>query len=390
LGQLRSIGEINNLCEFRSAARKNLPKRVFDYADGGADDEWSLSQNISAHNRYALVPHLKKKRLATSSAVEFLGSPLGLPIILSPVGGLAVFHPKKEYAVIGAASKYGAMFTLSIVGTISIEEAALIGNGPKMFQIYLQKDRGATADMVSRCKQSGFAALAITVDAPVAGKRERDIRNRFRFQDRSSLTAILDFVRKPRWSVDMLSASPFCFPNLKGKDGRNADAGSVAEILEQQFESDIIWEDISWLAKIWDGPLIVKGILNGSDAAQAIQCGASAVMLSNHGGRQLDGTVSPVDVIDEVRQSIGQSGHIIVDGGIRRGSHVLKSLALGADICALGRPYVFALAAGGEAGVDRLFEIMSDEITRNLTLLGCARIQDIGRHHVRRFELGSN
>lgn len=387
---MRSIEKINNLGEFRNAARKILPKRVFDYADGGADDEWSLSQNTSAHNRYALVPHLTNKNSTTSPAVEFLGSSLGLPIILSPVGGLAMFHPEKEYAVISAASKYGAMFTLSTVGTISIEEAALAGKGPKMFQVYLQKDRGATADLVSRCKRSGFAALAITVDAPVAGKRERDIRNRFRFQDRSYPAAFFDFARKPRWSLGMLSASPFRFPNLRGKDGRDADIGSVAEIVEQQFESEINWDDISWLAKIWDGPLIVKGILNASDAAQAIQCGARAVMLSNHGGRQLDGAVSPVDVIDEVRQRIGQSGNIIVDGGIRRGSHVLRSLALGADICALGRPYVFALAAGGEAGVDRLFEIMSDEITRNLKLLGCARIEDIERYHVRRFEPGPN
>jgi len=380
---MSNLARINNITDFRNAARRKLPRRIFDYADGGADDETTLLNNMTAFGHYMLVPHVRNTRSEVDCALDFIGCPLALPIMLSPVGGIAMFHPEKEYAVIRAASKHRLMFTLSIVGTVSIEDAASAGSGPKMFQVYLQKDKGATAALVERCKESGFDALCITIDASVAGNRERDIRNSFGFSHKKSFSAFLDFASRPSWSFGMLSAPPLIFPNLNSKNGAAVDTTTVSEIIQSEFKQDIVWDDIAWLAKIWGGPLIVKGILNPDDALQAIQSGAEAVMLSNHGGRQLDGVSAPVDIVEEVRQRLGSGKNLILDGGVRRGNQVLKAIALGANACSFGRPYLYALAAGGENGVCRLFDLMTAEIKRSMALLGCANLAEIESRHIR-------
>jgi len=284
-----------------------------------------------------------------------------------------------------AATSHGLMYSLSTLGTTRIETLAEAYAGPKAFQVYIFKDRGLTAEFVARCKDAGFHALMLTVDTPVAGNRERDRVNGLAIPPRLTLKSMLSFAMRPSWSLPALTGNKFDFANVSHKvDALAGRQMSLFDYIGGQFDRTLTWADVEWLAKEWNGPLAIKGVMAPQDAKHAIASGATSIMISNHGGRQLDGAPAPVDQIAPIRDAIGDSGEIVCDGGIRRGSDVVKAVALGANACSIGRPYLYGLAAGGEAGVDRALTLLHEEFERTMVLAGVNDIAALGRRHVRR------
>ncbi len=378
--QRRWVG-LNGFCE---TARRNLPPAIYDYLEGGADDEWSVRNNIEAIDRYELVSHCLVDVSVLDPSIELLGTKLALPLMLAPAAGLRLFHPDKELGVARASAKAGVFFSLSTMATSSIEEVACQPSGPRMFQIYLHKDRGLTREFVNRCRAAGFQALCLTVDAPVGGNRERDARSGMEMPPRLSWRNLPGYLSRPRWSSRFFLRRDFRFANIEGRvDPATLNAMSVADYINRHFDRTVTWKDLEWLVGLWDGPFVLKGILSSHDAREAMKAGVTALMISNHGGRQLDGAVAPIDCIRPIRDTVGGSLELIVDGGIRRGSHVLKALALGANACSIGRPYLYALAAGGGKGVERYLELLKDDIFRSMALLGCRSLRELDGRFLR-------
>jgi L-lactate dehydrogenase (cytochrome) len=296
-----------------------------------------------------------------------------------------MFHRDAELAVARAASKHGLPYGLSTLGTTRLEELAKEFAGPKIFQIYVFKDRGLTAEFVARCKDAGFHGLALTVDTPVAGNRERDRVNGLSLPPRLTLKSFLNFALHPGWSLPALTGSKFDFANVSHKvDALASGPMSLFDYIGGQFDRSLTWRDVEWLAAEWGGPLAIKGLMTPEDARHAIASGATGVMISNHGGRQLDGAPAPIDQVAAIRDAIGDGPDVICDGGVRRGSDVVKALAMGATACSIGRPYLYGLAAGGEAGVDRALSLLFDEFERTMILAGINDVAGIETRHVRR------
>lgn len=372
-----------NANDFRGAARRRLPSAVFDYIAGGADDEVSVRENCAAFQRYALVPRLGESSEPPDITTTVLGQKLSLPILLSPVGCTRLVHHQHDLASARAAAGSGTMFMLSTVGSASIEDVATIGGPSKVFQIYLQKNRENTARVIDRCKDAGIGALCLTIDAPVAGNRERDKKNGFRVPFNMISRQVLKLLIRPSWCLDYLRGERLTYPNVSETiPGRPAAQASISKFIETQFVQHLTWDDVAWLADRWKGPLAVKGILSANDAARAVAAGATAIIVSNHGGRQLDGVMAPIDCVRAIRNRVGPTVDIILDGGVRRGSDVMKARALGANACSFGRPYVYALATGGERGVARLLSIIEQELRRNMTLIGCDRYDDLDSEYI--------
>ncbi len=377
------LAHCTNITDFRRLARARLPAPVFHYLEGGADDEWTLANNSRAFNRYELVTEVLADIAEVDMKTTLLGREVAAPLLLSPTGMSRLFHYGKELAVARAAARAGLFYTLSTVATASIEEVAAASPGPKMFQVYVFKDRGLTRELVTRAKAAGYDALCLTVDTPVAGNRERDLKSGLALPPRLSPASIAAFARHPLWVARALASRDFELANLAHHaTAALGETTSVAAYIHAQFDRSLTWADAEWLAGEWDGPLVIKGVLAPEDARQAARIGARAVMISNHGGRQLDGTPAPIDQLQPIRDAVGDDLELIVDGGIRRGTHVVKALALGADACAIGRPYLYGLAAGGEAGVARVLAILLGEIERDMALLGTRSTDRIGRRHV--------
>jgi len=295
-----------------------------------------------------------------------------------------MFHGRAELAVARAAARHGLLYSLSTMGTTRLEDLARAHAGPKVFQIYIFKDRGLTAEFVARCRDAGFHGLALTVDTPVAGNRERDRVSGLSLPPTLTLRSLLSFALHPAWSIPALTGSRFDLANVSHKvDALASGPMSLFDYIGGQFDRSVGWRDVEWLAREWNGPLAIKGVMTPEDARRSIASGATGVMISNHGGRQLDGAPAPIDQIMAVRDAVGDAPDVICDGGIRRGSDVAKALALGATACSIGRPYLYGLAAGGERGVDRLLTLLKDEFVRTLTLAGINDIADVSRRHVR-------
>ncbi|MCG8506090.1 MAG: alpha-hydroxy-acid oxidizing protein [Sphingomonadales bacterium] len=365
--------------DFRAAAQARLPSPLFHYIDGGADDEWSLRNNTAAFERYELQPSQLRDVSRIDMTTRVLGVALKVPVICSPTGMTRLFHHGKELAVAHAAARAGVMYCLSTMATTSLEDVARSAAGPKMFQIYVLKDRELTREFVHRAKEAGYDALCLTVDTPVAGNRERDRRTGMVMPPKLTWSSLASFVAHPVWSFHFLTDPDFRLANVAHRvDALGGGAMGLIGYVNSQFDRTVTWDDAAWLADQWDGPFVIKGIQSAADAQRCAEIGASAVMVSNHGGRQLDGTPAPIDCIRPIRDRVGDALELIVDGGVRRGVHVLKALALGADACAFGRPYLYGLAAGGEKGVDRVLALMRDEIERSLALLGRTNIRDVG------------
>lgn len=356
---------------------------MFHYLDGGADDEWTLKRNTSAFDDYEILPAQLSDVSRIDTQSTLFGQPIDWPLMLSPTGASKLFHRSGEPAVVRAAEKFGMPYGLSTLATTTIEDAAAAGTCPKMFQVYVLKDRGVTAEMVERCKASGYVALCLTVDTPVPGNRERDAVWGFS-SGRLRLRSVPSWIRHAGWLYRALVRKDLEMVNLATSNRPSTfDDMSLLEYFNDQLDRSLTWKDVEWLASIWDGPLVVKGVQTVADCRQAANAGATAVMLSNHGGRQLESAPAPVDCIADVADALHDRLEIICDGGIRRGTHIIKALALGASACSIGRAYLYPLAAGGEAGVIRGLTLLRDELRRSLALMGCDSIAKLGNGFVR-------
>lgn len=375
----------NNVADLRQMAQRRLPRPIFDYIDGGADDEISLRRNAGAFAGYELVPDVLNDVSAIRTATTTFGQASRWPLLLAPTGLTRMFHREAEVAVARAAARHGLLYSLSTMGTTRLEDLAEACPGPKLFQIYVFKDRGLTAEFVARCKQAGYAGLILTVDTPIPGNRERDRVSGLSLPPRLTARSLLHFMRHPAWSLPALTGAKFDLANVSHRvDALAAGPMSLFDYIGSQFDRSVSWRDVEWLAREWGGPLAIKGLMTPEDARRAVASGATGVMVSNHGGRQLDGAPAPVDQIAAVRDALGDGPDVICDGGIRRGSDVVKALALGATACSIGRPYLYGLAAGGEAGVDRALTLLHEEFDRTMALAGVNDIAALASRHVRR------
>ena len=382
---MKALARANNIADLRALARRRLPRPIFDYIDGGADDELTLRRNSSAFADYEIVPDVLTDVSHIRTETHLFGQAVRWPLMLSPTGLNRMFHRDAELAVARAASKHGLPYGLSTLGTTRLEELAKEFAGPKIFQIYVFKDRGLTAEFVARCKDAGFHGLALTVDTPVAGNRERDRVNGLSLPPRLTLKSFLNFALHPGWSLPALTGSKFDFANVSHKvDALASGPMSLFDYIGGQFDRSLTWRDVEWLAAEWGGPLAIKGLMTPEDARHAIASGATGVMISNHGGRQLDGAPAPIDQVAAIRDAIGDGPDVICDGGVRRGSDVVKALAMGATACSIGRPYLYGLAAGGESGVDRALSLLFEEFERTMILAGINDVAGIETRHVRR------
>lgn len=374
----------HNVDDLRARARRRLPAPLFHYIDGGADDEWTLRHNTQAFDDWNLLPSILRDVSRIDLSTRVLGCDLELPFFLAPTGMSRLFHHDKELGAARAAHRYGTLYSLSTLGTTSLEDVAQVP-GPKMFQVYIHRDRGLTLEFAQRCKAAGYAALCLTVDTPLAGNRERDRRTGMIMPPRLGLRSLLSFAASPHWAWHWLRDPDFRLANVVHRvDALAGGAMGLIDYVNSQLDRSVSWRDAEWLRAQWDGPLVIKGIGTASDARQALAVGADAVMISNHGGRQLDGTPAPIEALPAMREAVGNRLELIVDGGVRRGTHVLKALALGANACSIGRGYLYGLAAGGQAGVERALHLLREELLRDMALLGCTRIDELGRAQVRR------
>ncbi len=378
-----AIARCNNIEDFRRLARRRLPAPLFHYIDGGADDEVTLRANTSAFDQCRLIPNALVGFDAPDLKTTVLGQEIEWPVILAPTGMSRLFHHDGERAAARAADNLGTMYSLSTMSTVSIEEIGSLNDGPKCFQVYIHKDRELTYEFVERARAAQFSALALTVDTLVAGNRERDHVTGMVMPPRLTLSSLFSFATHLDWAFNYLTHEKFELSNVASRIRRGTDSlTSVIDYVNSQFDPNVNWADAEKLVARWGGPFAIKGILSVADARRAADIGATAIMVSNHGGRQLDGAVTPFEMLPAIVDAVGDRVEVILDGGVRRGSHVLKAMALGAKACMIGRGYVYPLAAGGQAGVERALSRLRAEIERNMVLLGCASLGDLDRTKV--------
>jgi len=313
-----------------------------------------------------------------------LGVDLEWPLFCSPCGALRFHHADGELAAARAAAKSGTMYSLSTASSYSLEDVAAASSGPKMYQLYIYKNRDYTRQMIERCKRAGYHALCLTVDGPVPGNRERDLRNGWGVKIKLSAGSAIDFAMHPKWVAGYLRKGPISLSNIAEQMGSNKVAEQMAW-LGQQLTTTLTWKDVREFIELWDGPFAIKGILSTDDARRAVDVGATAVILSNHGGRQLDCAASPIEVLPEIAKAVGHQVEVILDGGIRRGTHILKALALGAKACSTGRPWIYGLGAAGEAGALKALTILRNELVRDMKLSGCVDTAQVDETLVRQF-----
>ena len=380
----RRLRNCNNVEDMRLLAKQRLPGPIFHYIDGAADDEITYRRNSTAFDDCDLVPNVLAGVDDVDMSVTVMGQKLDMPIFCSPTALQRLFHHEGERAVAIAAAKYGTLFGVSSLSTVSLAEIGALTLSPKLFQFYFHKDRGLNDAMVDRAKAANFDALALTVDTITGGNRERDLHTGFTSPPKFSLKSLLSFVAHPGWAFNYFTHESFELAELAGhvQEGSNV-AVSVGDYFSTMLDQTMNWTDAEKLRAKWGGPFCLKGIMSVTDARRAVDIGATAIMVSNHGGRQLDGSRSPFDQVAEIADAVGGEIEIILDGGIRRGTHVLKALAAGATACSGGRMYLYALAAAGQAGVERALSNMRDEIERDMKLLGVSKISQLGRDMLR-------
>ena len=376
--RLRRCATVDDL---RRVARRRLPRGVFDYIDGGAEDERTLARNSSDFSSLGFRPRVLRDVSSIDTSTEAFGRVHPMPIMLAPTGFTRITASPGELAVARAAERAGLSYSLSTMATRSIEEvAAAAPDGDHWFQVYTWKDRGLVEEMVNRARTAGYRGLWLTVDTAVLGRRERDVRRGYTIPPKIGPGTIVDGILHPGWTFDFITNPPIVFANVVGlNDEDGSDPVSLAEHMMRQFDQALSWSDVDWLRSIWDGPLVLKGIQRVDDAVRARDAGVDGIALSNHGGRQLDDAPSPVSLIEPVRQAVGDGLTIVCDGGVRRGSDIAKALALGADLCSIGRPYLYAMGAAGERGVDHLIGFLREGLERTMALTGSRRIDEIDR-----------
>jgi len=366
--------------DFRALAKQRLPSAIFHYIDGGSDDEVTLQRNTAAFNSVNLIPNVLTGVDKVDLTTRVLGCDLAMPLFFSPTAMQRLFHHDGEHALVAAAEKLGTMFSVSTIGTRSIEELGALTTAPKLFQLYVHNDKSMTSDLIARCKQAKFDALALTVDAIVAGNRERDYLTGMTTPPALTIRSLLSFAAHPEWTFNYLLRKKFDLPNISRYTELGSGVGSsIVDYLNTQMKRSIDWDDVAVLIEEWGGPFAIKGLMSVDDAKRSVEVGASAIMISNHGGRQLDGARTPFDQLEAIVDAVGGQIEIIVDGGIRRGTHVLKAMAMGATACSGGRMYLYALAGAGSAGVERAMDLLRGEMERNMILMGCRNLSDLSR-----------
>lgn len=380
----RRLKHCHNVEDLRLLAKQRLPGPIFHYIDGAADDEVTYRRNTAAYDDCDLVPNVLAGVADVDMSVTVMGQELAMPIFCSPTALQRLFHHDGERAVARAAEKFGTMFGVSALGTVTLAEIAEMTSAPKLFQFYFHKDRGLNDAMVQRAQAAGFNALALTVDTITGGNRERDLYTGFTSPPRLTLRSLIGFGLHPGWALNHFFREAFELAELKDfvQEGSNV-AVSIGDYFATMLDQSMNWADAEALRAQWGGPFCLKGIMSVADAKKAVDIGADAIMVSNHGGRQLDGSRSPFDQIAEIADAVGDQIDVICDGGIRRGTHVLKALAAGAKACSGGRMYLYALAAAGQPGVERALLNLRTEIERDMKLLGVSKLSQLHRDMLR-------
>jgi L-lactate dehydrogenase (cytochrome) len=369
--------------DLRRIAKRRLPRGVFDYVDGGAEDERALVRNVAAFAGLELRPNVLRDMSDVDLTTSLFGDTIAMPLVLAPTGFTRITHSDGELAVARAAQRAGVPYSLSTMSTRSIEEVAAVSEGPKWFQVYAWKDRALVEELVRRAAAAGYRALWLTVDTAVLGRRERDVRRGYTIPPKIGLDTLVDGVLHPAWTLDFLTHDPIVFANVAGREEDGSDPITLAEHVMRQFDQALSWADVDWLRSIWDGPIVLKGIQTVEDAVRAADAGVDGIGLSNHGGRQLDDAPAPIELVEPVAQAVQGRSAIICDGGVRRGSDIVKAIALGADACSIGRPYLYGMGAAGERGVDHVLEHLRDGMARTMALSGRRSVVEIDRALVR-------
>ena len=381
---LRRLSRAASVDDLREIARRRLPGGVFDYIDGGAEDERTLERNVAAFGQLEFRPRVLRNVREIDTTTTLLGRPLAFPLVLAPTGFSRIADSEGELAAARSADRAGLPYTLSTLSTRSIEEVAAASSGRRWFQVYAWRDRGLVKEMLQRAAASGYEAIMITVDTAVLGRRERDIRHGFTLPPKIGLDTLASGLLHPGWTWDFVRGEPIAFANVVGRSvGDGRDAVSLADYINNQFDPGLSWQDIEWFRSEWSGPIIIKGVQTVADAELAAQSGVEAIALSNHGGRQLDGAPPPLELVAPVADAVGDRVEIICDGGVRRGSDIVKAVALGARACMSGRAYLYGLAAGGERGVDHAIAHLREGVERSLVLTGSRSMADLGPELVR-------
>ena len=383
----RLLRKVANVDDLRSLAKRRLPAGVFDYIDGGAEDEITLRNNVDAYRNVSFKPRVMRDMTHVDTSTSLFGRRLAFPLVLAPTGFTRIAHSEGELAVVRAATRAGIPFTLSTMATRSIEECASVAESDTRlwFQIYTWRDRSVVKNLVERAEAAGFEAVCLTVDTAVLGRRERDVRRGFTLPPEVGLGTIIDGLKNPGWTWDFLKADPIRFANVEGITAIDGStAVDLAEHMKSQFDPGLSWSDVEWLRSIWKGPILIKGIQTVEDALIAVESGVEAIAISNHGGRQLDGAPAPFDLLPEVAEAVQNRLEIICDGGVRRGSDVVKAVSLGANAVMTGRPYLYALGACGERGVDHVLDLLQEGIERTMALTGVASVEDLSQDLISR------
>ena len=378
-----SIQGCYNFHDFRRLAKRRLPKPIFDYIDGGADDEATYRRNTSSFESCDLVPNVLRGVKDVDMSVTVMGQKLAMPFYCSPTALQRLFHHQGERAVAAAAGKFGTMFGVSSLGTVSLEEARKISNGPQVYQFYFHKDRGLNREMMARAKTAGIEVMMLTVDSITGGNRERDKRTGFSIPFKLNLTGLMQFAMKPAWGINYVTHESFKLPQLDNHVDMGGGALSISRYFTEMLDPALDWDDVAAMVQEWGGQFCLKGIMSVADAKRAVEIGCTGIVLSNHGGRQLDGSRSAFDQLAEIVDAVGDRIDVIMDGGVQRGTHVLKALSLGAKAVGVGRYYLFPLAAAGQAGVERALKLMRIEIERDMRLMGCNSVSQLGRDNLR-------
>jgi len=375
-----NLKDCYNFQDFRKLAKKKLPSPIFHYIDGGSDDEITLRRNTKSFDDCDLVPNVLASVGKPDLSTTIFGKKINLPIFLAPTAMQRLYHHQGDKASAKAAEKFGTFYSMSTMANTTIEEISKVSNGPKLFQLYVHKDQSITDDLIQRCKSSGFDGMCLTVDTLVAGNREKDHRTGFTTPPKLTLQSLLSFAIHPLWVFNYLTHAKFELANVAKKTDKGTNISkSVIEYINEQYDPKMNWKDAEYCVKKWNGPFALKGVMSVEDAKKAIDIGCTAIIISNHGGRQLDGSRSPFDQVKEISDAVGDKLEIILDGGVKRGTHVLKAIAAGAKACSFGKMFLFALSAGGQKGVEKVLQNMQDEIHRDMVLMGCKNLKELNQ-----------
>ena len=372
-----------NFHDFRALAKRRLPAPIFDYIDGAADDERTYRRNTESYERCDLVPNVLRGVQGVDTSVVVMGQKLAVPFYCSPTALQRLFHHQGERAVAAAAAAQGTMFGVSSLGTVSMEELRKAYAGPQVYQFYFHRDRGLNRAMMQRAKDAGVNVMMLTVDSITGGNRERDLRTGFSIPFKLNLRGMLNFAIKPAWAVNYFTHEKFSLPQLDEHVDMGAGALSISRYFTEMLDPSMNWDDVAEMVRLWSGQFCLKGVMSVEDARRAVEIGCTGIVLSNHGGRQLDGSRAPFDQLAEIVDAVGDRIDVMVDGGIQRGTQVLKALSLGAKAVGVGRFYLYPLAAAGQPGVERALGLLRAEIERDMKLMGCRTVGELSRGNLR-------